>query len=143
MSDSSAVAFAALGAVEEHPRREVVAEFFKPVFDSRWHKQHVTRTEWMTLTAIAEYAPTRNDYVELVAVVGLLWIGATWRIVLELHRAVLENVHRDVVSKGRGRGRSDRRVALVHDVALRADLTQHPSAGAECPQSEKRRRALY
>jgi len=70
------VGLPALGAVEEYPDEEVVAELLESVNDTRLDEQHVVRRDRMAKRAVDEPAAAARDDVHLVASMRLLGVGA-------------------------------------------------------------------
>jgi hypothetical protein len=71
------------------PRREVVGEALEAMLDLRGDEEHVARPEGDALPAHEERAAPARDHVQLVLIVRRLRVGAPWRVVPELHAAVL------------------------------------------------------
>src|SRR5262249_43919312 len=88
----STVAFAALGAVEENPGGEVVAETLEAVDLARGGKQDIPGAELDPQIAVDELAAAADDHVDLVSRVRLLGVFTSRREDLRHEAPVLEHL---------------------------------------------------
>ena len=54
---------ATLGAIEDHPGLKIIAEVLEAVLDASRHKEHVARTERMTLAAVEELTTAGHHHI--------------------------------------------------------------------------------
>ena len=81
-------ALAAFGAVEEHPRREVVGEADEAVRSVCRDEQYVTGRDFAFAAVDDEARRARGDRVDLVARMRLLLVVDAWPVQLDVERTV-------------------------------------------------------
>ena len=80
MWTKSLLCLAAFRAVEENPKRKVIAEIFKTMFYPGGDKQEIVRPKLPTLARANEIAGAADDNVDLIARVRTLRIATARRI---------------------------------------------------------------
>ena len=81
---------AAFRAVEENPKRKVIAEIFKTMFHPGGDKQEIVGPKLPTLARANEIARAADDNIDFIARVRCLGITPTWRVQLHGKCSVLK-----------------------------------------------------
>src|SRR5688572_5726532 len=84
------VFLATLGAVEQHPGGEVVAEVLETMLDAGGHEQHFAGGEVLAVAGAGEFAAARDHHVDLVARVRHLQVAPGRLVDLDLEAAMPE-----------------------------------------------------
>src|SRR3712207_4133072 len=101
----SARPLTALGAVEDHPRAEVVREVLEAMFYPGRHEENVASGEEVMTIPVDEGAAAPRHHVQLVPGVGSLLIGPARGVVLHYHGPVRQDLDGALASR-HAKGRS-------------------------------------
>src|SRR5688500_11665748 len=86
------VFLATVGAVEQHPCGEVVAEVLETVLDAGGHEQHFAGREVLAVAGAGEFAGACDHHVDLVARVRHLQVAASRLVDLDFEAAMPEQL---------------------------------------------------
>src|SRR5437773_4717671 len=90
MWTKSLLCLAAFRAVEENPKRKVIAEIFKTMFHPGGDKQEIVGPKLPTLARANEITGAADDNIDFIARMRCLEVTPTWRIQFHGKGSVLE-----------------------------------------------------